>query len=295
MHDFFRRRAEPFDIPSRVHALLIDGEDGEFALFDAVDAHVFDQHPSTFHHEPGSWRQRVDRAPIYTIEVNASDGMQVAIDWLSLHSRDALPEWSQIELVSDPKGEADVYNNIAGPPQRVRISVRPLSGRLAQTLERATDLTPDVRPEAEIERALPNASIEQVFVLDVGQGSASALVNFGGEVVAYVDLGAGVLRDIGTSPASMRGICLQHTPTVILTHSYGYNNSYQYPLKNSVKQLTGSRWIIGHPAAGIDERRTEDRPGGTGGMGLGHIRLNWTGGTGPAHGCACGCTLDPTQ
>ena len=77
--------------------------------------------------------------------------------------------------------------------------------------------------------------------------------------------------------------------------SYGCPNGYNHPLPGSLSRLTASKWTIGHPAAGVDERRTEDRPGGKGGSGLGHIRMNWTGNTGPVHACSCGCTLNPTQ
>ncbi|QCI68360.1 MBL fold metallo-hydrolase [Phreatobacter stygius] len=436
MHDFFRRRdGGPFKIPPLMYALLIEGEDGEFVLFDAVDAQFFDQtYAPGYRIAPGNWRSRVNRAPVYAVEVHARGGTPAAIDWLKRHPLGGLPEWSQIELDPDPNGAADVYDTIAGPPQRARISVRPLSRRRVKALERATDLTPDIRPEAEIERALPTSAIDQVFVLDVGQGAANALVTSAGEVVAYVDLGAGVLRDVGTWPNSMGGLCLCHQPKVILTHwhydhfqaaniypaaqkltwiaplqrlgpgpqslmassitraggalmiwnghgilstsqialerctgptgnqnrtgisvwvwgpvgkdpillpgdagyadvptlaagkaigafavahhggrapgvaparpgastpraalSYGHKNSYGHPLTPSLTGLTASGWHIGHPAAGKDERRTEDRPGGAGGSGLGHIRLNWAGGSSSAHSCACGCTLDPTQ
>ncbi|ESZ10198.1 hypothetical protein [Mesorhizobium sp. L48C026A00] len=435
MHHFFQRRDAAFDIPSRAYALLIDGADSEFVLFDAVDADYFDRTyalpgPPT---QLGSWRSHVDRAPIYAIEINASDAAPAATGWLALHPHDALPEWSQIELVPDDKGEAAVYNSIAGPPRRARVSVRPASNKLARMLAQATDLTPYVRPEDEIELALPASSIEHIFVLDVGQGSANALVTSADKVIAYVDVGSGVLKDTGTWPSSMGRICLQHHPVAILTHwhydhfhaaniypaaqgmtwiaplqtlgpgpqsamasaiantgtlmvwsgsgilsagkidlerctgpssnqnrsgiavwvwgsagsdpillpgdagysdiptlvagkaiaglvaahhggrasgvaptkpgagtprvalSYGHPNSYKHPLANSLQGLTASRWSIGHPAPGIDERRTEDRIGGVGGTGLGHIRMNWTGNTGPAHICSCGCTLDPTQ
>ncbi len=80
-----------------------------------------------------------------------------------------------------------------------------------------------------------------------------------------------------------------------LVFSYGHNNSYKHPLQNSLQDLIDSQWQIGHPVAGLDDRRTEDRPGGRGGSGLGHIRMNWSGNSGPRHSCACGCTLDPTQ
>lgn len=443
MHNFFRRRdGRPFEIPSRMYALIVDGEDGEFVLFDAVDARFFDSvYPVNHDPAPGNWRSHVDRAPVYAVEINALDGRPDAIAWHKRYPRDILPDWSQIDLVADPKGEAEVYDNIAGPPMRARISVQPLSERLAKALEDATDLAPDIRSEADIEQALPTSAIDQVFVLDVGQGAANALVTSAGEVVGYVDLGAGVLRDAGTWPKSMRGICLCHRPKVILTHwhydhfeaaniypaaqqltwiapfqrlgpgpqsamassitgaggtlmvwngsgmlsagqivlerctgpvgnqnrtgisvwvrgpvgrdpillpgdagyidvptlaagqmmegagkavealavahhggrspgrppaksgggipraalSYGHTNGYGHPLKSALTGLTASGWGIGHPTAGLDERRTEDRPGGAGGAGLGHIRLNWAGGSGPAHSCACGCTLDPTQ
>ena len=434
MHDFFRRRDEPFKIPPRVYALLIDGVDQEFVLFDAVDAQAFDAvYAPGADIEPGDWRHHVGRAPVYAIEVNASDGTQAASGWLGQQPHDDLPDWSQIELVFDPNGEAQVYDNIAGPPQRARISVMPLSSGRKRALRRATDLTPDIALEADIVNTLPSAAIEQVFVLDVGQGSANALVTSAGEVIAYVDLGAGVLKDVGTWPPSMGGICLRHQPNVILTHwhydhfeaaniypaaqgltwiapfqtlgpgpqsamassirgagtlmvwngsgilsagkidlercigpagnqnrtgiavwikgpgacdpillpgdagysdmptlaggqaitgfavahhggrapgtpparpgvgvprtalSYGYNNSYGHPLTNSLTRLGTAGWSIGHPAAGRDERCTEDRPRGKGGAGLGHIRLDWAGGAGPAHSCTCGCTLNPTQ
>lgn len=435
MHDFFGPRDSGFDIPGRAYALLIDGAGSEFVLFDAVDADYFDRTYAMAGQatKPGGWRSQVERAPIYAIEINASDAAPAAASWLALHPHDALPEWSQIELLPDDKGEAAIYNSIAGPPRRARVSVRPASNKLARILAHATDLMPEVRPEDEIKQALPGSSIEHIFVLDVGQGSANALVTSEGNVVSYVDLGAGVLADIGTWPPSMGGICLLYDPPVILTHwhydhfhaaniypaaqgmtwiaplqtlgpgpqsamasaiaaknklmvwsgsgvlstgtidlerctgpssnqnrsgivvwvlgsagmdpillpgdagysdiptlfagkaiagfaaahhggrapgrppakpatgtprvalSYGYSNSYRHPLATSLLGLTTSRWTIGHPATGIDERRTEDRSGGAGGTGLGHIRLNWTGNCGPHHTCRCGCTVDPTQ
>ena len=63
-----------------------------------------------------------------------------------------------------------------------------------KALRKATDLSPYVREPSDIENALPSSTIDQVFVLDVGQGSANALVS-GGDVVAYADLGAGILKN----------------------------------------------------------------------------------------------------
>lgn len=440
MHRFFQRRddAFPFSVPDRVYALLIDDEDGEFVLFDAVDATFFDQiYTSTgFQVQPASWRSHIDRARIFAIEINAFDSVSAAAVWLKIHPRDTLPEWSEIELIADDSGEAAIYDNIFGPPMRARVSVKSVSIKIQRALQLATDLTPDVKSEADIQQALPSSSIEEIFVLDVGQGSANALVTGAGAVIGYVDLGAGVLADIATWPTSMGGICLRHDPIVILTHwhydhfhaaniypaaqgqtwiaplqtlgpgpqsamasaiastapgalmiwsgtgtlragdielerctgpatsqnrtglavwvwgpnglypillpgdagysdipnlkagrtaaslvaahhggsapgtppmkasvgvprvalSYGYKNSYRHPLTSSLHALvTASGWSIGHPGTVMDERRTEDRPGGAGGSGFGHIRLNWAKHKGSPHSCVCGCTLDPTQ
>jgi hypothetical protein len=441
MHSFFHRGDEPsmpFEVPRRVYARPIDGEDFEYLVFDAVHAEFFDSFDREFEGARGSsltrqWRASIERGPIYAIEVNAR-ASGTAANWLKKNPREGLPEWAEIDLTADPEGEASVYNNIAGASQPARILVRPASESMARSLRQATDLTPDVKPEADIKQAVPKALIDQIFVLDVGQGAANALVNTSNEVIAYVDLGAGVLKDAGTWPSSMGGICLAHGPKVILTHwhydhfqaaniyaaaqrltwiapfqklgpgpqsamagalaatgtlmvwkgsgtlkvgsielerctgpasnqnrdgiavwvhgpggtdpillpgdagysdvpglaasraicglvvahhggrspgvpparpgagtpraalSYGHSNSYGHPLAGVLSQLrTPSLWGIGHPAAGLDERRTEDRPGGTGGPGLGHIRMNWSGNTGTAHSCFCGCTLDPTQ
>lgn len=436
MNRFFMDRdgAPTFKAPDRVYARLIGGEDSNFVLFDAVDAGFFDRTSTRpdFGGKPGIWRDHVDQAPIYAIEVNASDSVPAAADWLNSNPHDTLPEWSEIKLDPNASGAALVYDNIAGPPIRANIIVRPLSTALQRALRRATDLTPEVKPQAQITRALPKLPIKEIFVLDVGQGSANALVTAAGGIIGYVDLGAGVLADAGTWPVAMGGICILRTPKVILTHwhydhfhaankyptaqkltwiaplqplgpgpqsamasaiaatgtlmvwsgtgvlrsgrieiercmgpasnlnrtgiavwilgspgkdpillpgdaghsdipsltrgkaiagfvaahhggrsvgsppprptgsprlafSYGYANSYKHPLPNSKHALALAHWKIGHPAAGIDERRTEDRPGGSGGSGLGHIRMNWSGNIGRHRTCACGCTLDPTQ
>lgn len=431
MHRFFQYSDGPFEVPPRVYARLIDSEDGEFILLDAVEARAFDRFFFELggRDEPQRWRDLVEGAPVYAIEINGLHDSQAARDWLARNPLEELPEWSEIELALNPEGEADVYDNIAGPPQRARISLQAASDGLAQALKQATDLTPYVEDEGDIEKALPSQPIEQIFVLDVGQGAANALVTQAGDVIGYVDLGAGVLKDAGTWPSAMGGICLQHPPTVILTHwhydhfqaaniypaaqgmtwiapfqtlgpgpqsamagaiartgrlmvwngsgtlsagaielerctgpagnqnrtglavwvegpqgadpillpgdagykdfamrgitafavshhggrapgtpparpggiatraalSYGHNNQYKHPLNASLAGLIGSGWAIGHVHAGADERRTADRSGGMGGTGLGHIRLDWSGGSSPAHGCTCGCTLSPTQ
>ena len=115
MHDFFRRRevsSDFFEFPRRAYALLIDAEDKEYALFDAVDAQSFDDvyspvssyypksgNPRSYlDHLPGSWRRHVERAPMYAIEINAlEDNYPAAKAWHDRHPRVSLPEWSEID------------------------------------------------------------------------------------------------------------------------------------------------------------------------------------------------------
>ncbi len=325
MHDFFRRREEPsefFEVPRRAYALLIDAEDREYALSDAVDAHSFHRLYSPESHypdlgnlrdyPPGSWRQHVDRAPIYAIEINAREpNYPEAAAWHQRHPLGSLPAWSEINLEPDPKGEAAVYNNIAGLPQRTKISVRSVakSGAGAGASDRslapyccrsrhrsgAADSCdrPDPRARRRAGVRLCSGQLRRsccrlcrsrrrcaegqryLAELDERQISGLAVAHHGG-------------RSPGQPPTKPGGL-----PRAAF--SYGCSNGYGHPLPNSIRDLRNALWTIGHSAPGIDERRTEDRPGGKGGAGLGHIRMNWTGNTGAAHSCTCGCTLNPTQ
>jgi hypothetical protein len=93
-----------------------------------------------------------------------------------------------------------------------------MKSKTRKAIKQATNLRPYVKPDPTITASLPSAVIDQVFVLDVGQGGANALLSVDGKIVAYVDLGAGVLADTGTWPTAMTGICLVDDPIVILTH-----------------------------------------------------------------------------
>ena len=87
--------------------------------------------------------------------------------------------------------------------------------------------------------------------------------------------------------------------------SFGHKNTHKHPRQSSFTDLTTAGWTVGnHPGAAVNDLRTEDRrnPPSTAikhdsqaSAGLGHIKLDWASGTSPAHGCTCGCTLDPTQ
>lgn len=58
-----------------------------------------------------------------------------------------------------------------------------------------------------------------VAVYDVGQGSCQALVDEKHHIpLLYVDMGGGVLANLATFPADLRGLCFSNWPMVILSH-----------------------------------------------------------------------------
>ncbi|WP_319797412.1 hypothetical protein [Nitrobacter sp.] len=222
MHKFFADEPSSEPVAGRIYARPIEWIDGEYLLFDGVDADFFDR----FREELGDrisiqvWHDYVERARVYAIEVDALNEAHAASRaWLKSHPPEDLPEWVELSLTPTPDGtgEADIFDNINGPPVNARFEMNAAAPEIAAALQKATDLTPYVQHPVDIESVMPSSTIDQVLVLDVGQGSGNALVS-GGKVVAYADLGAGVLRNSITWPQAFTGLCVRHAPTVILSH-----------------------------------------------------------------------------
>ncbi|MFG1350226.1 hypothetical protein [Xanthobacter autotrophicus] len=240
IHPFFGEPTGPFEPPRRVYARWIEGEEGDFALFDAVDA-------TSFHHlyadveraDRAPWREQVKAAQIYAIEVNPAISGDAALAWLEKYGPEPMPGWLDIAIAPDPGGPAAAYNTITGEPARVDISIRRASEEMAVILDEASDLTEFAVEDGVISTALGSLAIDQVFVLDVGQGSANALLSNQGNVVAYVDLGGGVQNDTGTWPPALTGLCLCHSPPVILTH-WHYDH---FDAANRVSAAQALTWI----------------------------------------------------
>lgn len=219
IHRFFGEPTGPFKPPMRVYARWIEGEEGDFALFDAVDAISFHLlYADVERPFRAPWREKVKEADVYAIEVNPAIYGDAALGWLEKHGPEPMPGWLDITIELAPGGPAAIYNRITGEPRRVHIEVRHASEEMARILDEATDLTEFAVEDDVIRTALGSLAIDEVFVLDVGQGSANALLSSPGNVVAYVDLGGGVQNDAGTWPPAFTSLCLCHSPPVILTH-----------------------------------------------------------------------------
>ncbi|WP_440639800.1 hypothetical protein ACSHT2_00160 [Bradyrhizobium sp. PUT101] len=219
LNKFFEPQCKS-EIPKRVYARLIDWHRKQYALFDTVDADWFDSEnsPARGQMSIDRWRSLFTQALVYAIEVNSRLGEDVlALEWLRVWSK-RLPLWLELQVLPDERGPANLYGNINGPPSRVRFFQDSIKQDALDTLRRVTDLSPYAKPDESIRQALPTDGLEDVFVLDVGQGAANALVTKSRKVLAYVDLGSGVLADAGTWPPAMTGICLKDDPLVVLTH-----------------------------------------------------------------------------
>lgn len=231
------------ELPQRVYARTID-IDQAYVLFDAVDAPSFDallqQGGGNLTQE--RYRREIEWLRIFAIEINSNNGEKSlqhgwVEKWLKNHG-ESPPDWTQIEIKPDEQGVADLYTDI-GTSQRVQIGVQTLDPVLRSALQKATDLTPNVVTDSAIQAEIPTSPVDNVVVLDIGQGGAAALRDANNTIIAYVDVGSGVLADINTWPLSMTGLCLTNDPPVFLTH-WHYDHFHAANRQPTVQNLT---WI----------------------------------------------------
>jgi len=159
--------------------------------------------------------------PIFQYEFWSNPkGDQRAESYLELMSEG---QWLVIEQTDDKMSlMANVYSNLFGEGQRVRISTRPLEdGDKERALNAMVDPSswPDATP-TEIEDALKEAAqkAEYLAAYDVGQASANGLLNEKHRPFMYYDLGAPPTNNTRTEPSSPIRFCWTENPIVILSH-----------------------------------------------------------------------------
>jgi hypothetical protein len=211
---FFAPEVEwPRDKPRRIYALLADDDD-EKLLFEAVDADWFDDVGEIRAGSLRLWREFASGAPLYVLETPAS---ALEPEGVSPGRRD---RWVEIEIHAG-SGEGLLYNNLFAAPTTTSFRIASVSHRKARALLRWFSLKPYVSSTTDISKALSNLRgphVEWIGVYDVGQGSANGLCDGSGMPLAYYDLGGAVLGNAGTFPSALTGLCLTHTPPVILSH-----------------------------------------------------------------------------
>ena len=211
------------ETPSRLYALSIGFSPDTRELFDAVDADALDGATALgFPDAIRGYGALVEHLPVYALEIDAAQfpedtrPAREARHWLA--TREARGDWVELRLRADPDGAGLLYESIESEGRPVTMQAEPLAAPTRDRLTRATRLNEHLAQRRTLRSVLPSVPIEGVVVLDVGQGSAAALVDGSGDVCAYVDLGAGVLRHAGTYPSAMQDFCLVHGPAVILSH-----------------------------------------------------------------------------
>jgi len=124
--------------------------------------------------------------------------------------------WLRIDLSAEGPLLGELYPTLFSPAQTIAFdAVRlPLMNRRSQQLNSLT-LVPTQTP-------MPHTPptplhIEELAVLDVGQGSANALLCREGVARIYFDVGCGVYRNAPTRPPNI-SFCQCEDPVVVLSH-----------------------------------------------------------------------------
>lgn len=207
-------------------SLSLDAVDAEWSGFaegnllsltpDANDFRLSRYWKSRFLGPPGEMldARPYDEVPLFQIDVEMPD-----IPLLSQFLR-GFTGWLEIELSAMPGVPVDVYGGLFAEPARAHlVSAKVVAPDLSRRLDQAFDMAlwPDAEEDALRAALKPRCSIDQLAVIDIGQGSANALLCSCGIAVAYFDLGCGVYRNRKTNPATIQ-FCNCDSPVVMLSH-----------------------------------------------------------------------------
>lgn len=212
------------DVEGALHLSLdaVDGEwpgfagDGLLSLAPGDDDFRLARYwKSRFLEPPGDLvdRSPYDEVPLFQIEVELPDSPLLRGFLRSFTG------WLDLEL-GDSGIPVDVYGGLFAEPARAHLAlVRIASPQLSRRLDQAFDMEfwPDAEEDALRAALQPRCTIDQLAVLDIGQGSANALLCACGFAVAYFDLGCGVYRNKKTNPATIQFCDCDHPP-IILSH-----------------------------------------------------------------------------
>ena len=127
--------------------------------------------------------------------------------------------WFVISRDLDSSLMASVYGNLFGEPQIVPISFAKVNQTKARVLSSTFDMDfwPD-STQADLESSLSiSERADALVAFDIGQGSASALLDDCQMPIMYHDLGAGITRNKKTTPSRLE-FCWSNSPVIVLSH-----------------------------------------------------------------------------
>jgi hypothetical protein len=247
MNPFFDTHCDmPFDIPRSVYARFDQCEpmnpaenEETILVFSAVSADWYEQQDTEIFRldsaspAPRLWAQywralfggtgselpRIfldkpfERMPLfhYEISIRADDDI---FEFATNENR-----WMRIESARNGPLEAEVYGNLFGTALNTKVSLHRVENHEAQVLDETFDMKK--WPNASKAKLRSALSVREQAVslaaFDVGQGSASALLDRNQVPWLYHDLGAGVTRNAKTTPVPLE-FCWTKDPAIVLSH-----------------------------------------------------------------------------
>lgn len=244
MNRYFDPALQTSEIPKRVYARLdhvepADGGTDQDTLFafEAVDASwqefeeggqfPLDEDFSLFRRRRrsifnGAWRGFVKsswgvyaKAPLSRIEVTAKGEAAKALFGLGR-------SWLEMELEAGAATDGptvDVYSSLFAASAPAKFVWPPRRTKNSRALYAAFSMGAHRNATSkEIAAAFKNkAEPEELAVFDIGQGSASAVLDVDGKPIFYFDVGCGVHGNKKTAPKTLK-FCRCGEPPVILSH-----------------------------------------------------------------------------
>lgn len=233
---------------------LVDQDEGDRLLFDAVSAEFFERQAET-PRGIRQWARLANDAPIFVIELRDKSDSAFR-DWTKRRGFDLGPRLDEAKAPiwfrfwqSQNGHRATVYHNLYQEGRPLALEGERVPDDLAQALTAAFTLDADVASQSEIEVALANltGAIDWIGVYDVGQGGANGLCDGSETPLAYFDLGGGVLGNTSTFPAGLlTDVCYVHAPPVVLSH-WDWDH---WSSGNTFPQAQTLKWIVPNQSLG---------------------------------------------
>lgn len=153
-------------------------------------------------------------APLFHLQLT------IFFDEANRRFRPKARRWMFLELSDEGQLLGQLYPNLFSPPQTVAFDALrlPLMHRRSQQLNSLMFFPSKALMSRARPKPKPTARhIEELAVLDVGQGSANALLCREGVARIYFDVGCGVYRNAPTRPPNI-SFCQCADPIVVLSH-----------------------------------------------------------------------------
>jgi len=251
MNPFFLAHGDvPFEMPNRAYARFEQSEPADtleeeqaLFMFSAVSADWFDRQENSMYkltdarELEAQWErywyklfntsadeQRVDPfepMPFFRYEISLTSSDRKAFEAYKYFMGPAFSNnWFHIKRDPNSSVIADVYGNIFGASQGASVTTSFLDKKQASPLSAIFSMHswPAATPK-EIVSALATVAQRAVgfAALDIGQGSATALLDDQQIPFLYHDLGAGVTRNVQTTQTPL-SFCWTNNPLIVMSH-----------------------------------------------------------------------------